>query len=271
MNRNFLIGGSLTLVMVLAATVSLFWTPYDVTVLDIPGKLQPPGGEHLLGTDHLGRDILSMTMVGLRTSIAVAALAIAVGLVIGVPLGLAAAATRGSWIDEVIMRGNDIVFAFPFLVLAILITAVFGASAVNAILAFGIFNIPVCARVARGAALSLWQREFILAARVAGKSTPRISIEHILPNIADLLIVQGTIQFALGIQVEAALSFVGLGVQPPTPSLGRMLADAQTLVTIAPHMALIPGLAVVLTVLGLNLLGDGLRDLLDPKIRVVRA
>lgn len=270
MSRNFLIGAVITSVMAALALISLVWTPYDVTLLNIPDKLQKPGGAHLLGTDHLGRDILSMTMTGLRTSIAIAALAIAVGLALGVPLGLAAAANKGKWLDEVIMRGNDIVFAFPFLVMAILITAVFGPSAMNAVLAFGIFNIPVCARVTRGAALSLWQREFIMAARVSGKSTTRISVEHILPNVSDLLIVQGTIQFALGIQVEAALSFVGLGVQPPTPSLGRMLADAQTLVTIAPHMALVPGLAVVFTVLGLNLLGDGLRDMLDPKLRVRR-
>ena len=270
MSRNFLIGAVLTAVMAALALVSLVWTPYDVTLLDIPNKLQGASPAHWLGTDHLGRDLLSMTMVGLRTSIAIAALAIAVGLAFGIPLGLAAAANKGRWLDELIMRGNDIVFAFPFLVMAILITAVFGPSAFNAVLAFGIFNIPVVARVTRGAALSLWQREFIMAARVSGKSTTRISVEHILPNVSDLLIVQGTIQFALGIQVEAALSFVGLGVQPPTPSLGRMLADAQTLVTIAPQMALVPGLAVVLTVLGLNLLGDGLRDMLDPRLKVRR-
>ncbi|WP_428927430.1 ABC transporter permease [Marinibacterium sp. SX1] len=271
MSRNFLIGAALSATMAALALVSLVWTPYDVTVLDIPNKLQGPSAAHPLGTDQLGRDLLSMTMAGLRTSIAVAALAIAVGLAAGIPLGLAAAANRGRWPDELIMRGNDIVFAFPFLVMAILITAVFGPSAINAVLAFGIFNIPVCARVTRGAALSLWQREFIMAARVSGKSATRISVEHILPNVSDLLIVQGTIQFALGIQVEAALSFVGLGVQPPTPSLGRMLADAQTLVTIAPHIALVPGLAVVLTVLGLNLLGDGLRDMLDPRLKARRA
>ena len=151
-----------------------------------------------------------------------------------------------------------------------LITAVFGAGAVNAIIAIGIFNIPVFARVARGGALSLWEREFIMAARVAGKSTARISAEHILPNLANLLIVQGTIQFSLGILAEAGLSYVGLGAQPPTPSWGRMLADAQTMVSFAPHLALIPGLAIILTVLGLNLLGDGLRDALDPRIRADR-
>lgn len=267
MNRQLAIGLGLSGFFILLALVSLVWTPFDHTSLNIPGRLQPPGGAHLLGTDHLGRDILSMVMVGARTSVAVALVALVIGLSFGVPLGLAAAARRGSWLDETIMRGNDIVFAFPLLVMAILITAVFGPSAVNAIIAFGIFNIPVFARVTRGAALPLWEREFIMAARVAGKGPARISLEHILPNVTNMLIVQGTIQFALGIQVEAALSFVGLGVQPPTPSLGRMLADAQTLVTLAPHLAIVPGVAIILIVLGLNLAGDGLRDQLDPRLR----
>ena len=267
MSRPLILGAVLSACFIALAALSLVWTPYDHTLLDIPNKLQTPGGAHFLGTDHLGRDILSMVMVGARTSIAVALVALAIGLSFGVPLGLAAAARKGSWLDELIMRGNDIIFAFPLLVMAILITAVFGPSAVNAIIAFGLFNIPVFARVTRGAALPLWEREFIMAARVAGKAAPRISVEHILPNVLNLLIVQGTIQFALGIQVEAALSFVGLGVQPPTPSLGRMLADAQTLVTIAPHLAIVPGVAIILIVLGLNLLGDGLRDSLDPRLR----
>ena len=165
------------------------------------------------------------------------------------------------------MRANDLVFAFPSLLIAIMITAVFGAGAVNAILAIGIFNIPVFARLARGAALPLWQREFIFAARVAGKGSARISAEHILPNITNLLIVQGTIQFSLGILAEAGLSYVGLGAQPPLPSWGRMLADSQTMTAIAPHMAVFPGMAILLMVLGLNLLGDGLRDALDPRLR----
>lgn len=266
MNRNLLAGGLLTFSLTGLALLSLIWTPFDHTLLDIPNKLQRPGGAHLFGTDQLGRDIFSMVMVGARTSIGVAAVSLAIGLAIGVPLGLLAATRQGSWLDEIIMRGNDIIFAFPLLVMAILITAVFGPSAVNAIIAFGIFNIPVFARVTRGGALPLWEREFIMAARVAGKSPAHISIEHILPNVTNLLIVQGTIQFALGIQVEAALSFVGLGVQPPTPSLGRMLADAQTLVTLAPHLAIVPGCAIILIVLGLNLLGDGLRDRLDPRL-----
>ena len=270
MNRNLFLGAVLTSVFLLAALISFVWTPYDYAGLDIANKLHSPSLAHPMGTDHFGRDILSMIMVGARTSIPVALVAVGIGMGLGVPLGLWAAAKRGSLVDEIIMRGNDLVFAFPSLVIAILITAIFGASAVNAIIAIGIFNIPVFARITRGAALSLWEREFILAARVAGKSAARISVEHILPNVTNLLIVQGTIQFSLGILAEAGLSYVGLGAQPPTPSWGRMLADAQTMVSIAPHMALVPGFAIILTVLGLNLMGDGLRDALDPRLRVRR-
>jgi peptide/nickel transport system permease protein len=270
LNRGLILGGLISALFVGATLLSFVWTPGDVTAIDIPARLQPPNAAHLLGTDHFGRDILSMLMVGARTSIAVAVIAVGIGLTLGVPLGLAAAARSGGWLDEVISRSADLIFAFPSLVIAILITAILGPGAVNAILAIGIFNIPVFARLTRGAALSLWTREFILAARVAGKSRSRISAEHILPNIANLLIVQSTIQFSLGILAEAGLSYVGLGAQPPVPSWGRMLADAQTLVSIAPHVALIPGLTIVLVVLGLNLLGDGLRDALDPRLRVFR-
>ncbi len=265
--KSLILGLALVLVFLLAALLSYFWTPYDVTVLDIPNKLKAPSATWWLGTDHFGRDIFSMIMVGARTSIAVALLAVGIGIVFGVPLGLTAAARRGSLLDEVIMRGNDLVFAFPALLIAIMITAVFGPSATNAIIAIGIFNIPVFARLSRASALSLWTRDFVLAARVAGKNATRISIEHILPNILNLLIVQGTIQFSLGILAEAGLSYVGLGAQPPIPSWGRMLAESQTLITLAPHIAIVPGLAIVLTVLGLNLLGDGLRDWLDPRLR----
>lgn len=271
MRPTMVLGAVLSSIIALAALLSFVWTPYDHTAMDIPGKLATPSLAHWFGTDHFGRDILSMIMVGARTSIAVAIVAVGIGIGIGMPLGLWAAANRGGWIDEIIMRGNDLIFAFPSLVIAILITAVTGAGAFNAIIAIGIFNIPVFARVTRASALPLWEREFIMAARVAGKGGARISLEHILPNIANVLIVQGTIQFSLGILAEAALSYVGLGAQPPTPSWGRMLSDAQTLVSIAPHLALIPGIAIVLTVLGLNLLGDGLRDWLDPRIRVARA
>jgi len=269
--RTSWIGGALTGLMVALALLSFVWTPFDVEALDIPAKLQPPSGAHWFGTDHFGRDVFSMIMVGARVSLAVALVAVGIGMGLGVPLGLAAAAWRGSWLDEIIMRGNDLVFAFPALLIAILITAVFGPSAVNAIIAIGIFNVPVFARLTRGAALGLWTRDFILAARVAGKGRARISVEHILPNVANLLIVQGTIQFSLGILAEAGLSYVGLGAQPPTPSWGRMLAESQTMISFAPWLAIFPGMAIVLTVLGLNLMGDGLRDLLDPKLRRVRA
>lgn len=271
MKWGLVIGAALSLAVLALALVSFVWTPFDITQLDVANKLKSPSAANLLGTDHFGRDILSMVMMGARTSLAVALVAVGIGMGLGIPLGLTAAALKGGWLDEIIMRGNDLIFAFPSLVIAILITAVFGASAVNAIIAIGIFNIPVFARLSRGAALSIWSRDFILAARVAGKSKVRISAEHILPNITNLMIVQGTIQFSLGILAEAALSYIGLGAQPPTASWGRMLADAQTLVSIAPHTALVPGLTIVITVLGLNLLGDGLRDWLDPRLRVDRS
>ncbi|SIR02915.1 peptide/nickel transport system permease protein [Paracoccus thiocyanatus] len=266
MRAALILGALLSGLALIGALVSFLWTPADVTQLAIAQKLLPPSGQHWLGTDHFGRDMLSMIMVGARISIAVALVAVGIGMGFGVPLGLLAAA-RGGWLDEVVMRGNDLVFAFPSLVIAILITAALGPSALNAIIAIGIFNIPVFARVTRGGALPIWTLDYIRAAQVAGKGATRISIQHILPNIANLLIVQGTIQFSLGILAEAGLSYVGLGAQPPTPSWGRMLAEAQTMVALAPHVAIIPGLAIVVTVLGLNLLGDGLRDALDPRLR----
>lgn len=265
--RRFAVGAAIASVFILLAAVSLVWTPYDVTVLEVANKLRPPEATYWLGTDQFGRDVLSMIMVGARVSIAVALVAVGIGMGVGVPLGLVAAAHHGSWLDDLVMRMNDLIFAFPSLLIAILITAVYGPSALNAIIAIGIFNIPVFARLTRGGALSLWRREYIFAARVAGKGAARISVEHILPNLTNLLIVQATIQFSLGILAEAALSYVGLGAQPPTPSWGRMLAESQTLVAIAPHIALAPGLAIVLTVMGLNLMGDGLRDSLDPRLR----
>lgn len=264
---NFLIGATITAVFVLLALLSFAWTPFEVTVQNIPNKLKPPTLEHWLGTDHFGRDIFSMIMVGARTSIAVAFVAVSIAMLVGVPVGLLAAAKRGTLLDDVLMRSNDLVFAFPALLIAILITAVFGPGAINAIIAVGLYNMPVFARLARAGALSLWQREFIMAARVAGKGAARISVEHILPNILNTLVVQATIQFALGILAEAALAYVGLGVQPPTPSWGKMLADSQTMISLAPHVALVPGITIVLMVLGVNLLGDGLRDVFDPRLR----
>ncbi|MEM8569345.1 MAG: ABC transporter permease [Pseudomonadota bacterium] len=268
--RSLVLGAVLWGSFVVLALLSFVWTPGDVLAIDIPARLQPPSAEHWFGTDHFGRDVFSMIMVGARVSLAVALVAVGIGMGFGVPLGLAAVAWRGGAFDELIMRSNDLVFAFPSLLIAIIITAVFGPSAFNAILAIGIFNIPVFARLVRGAGMSLWTRDFVRAARVAGKGPTRIAVEHILPNLANLLIVQGTIQFSLGILAEAGLSYVGLGAQPPTPSWGRMLAESQTMIALAPWLAIFPGLAIILAVLGLNLMGDGLRDLLDPRLRRVR-
>jgi len=258
-SAGFVVGALLTTAFVAMALLAHFWTPYDPQALAIVDKLEPPTWQHWFGTDQLGRDVLSMIMAGAQNSVGVALLSVVIGVGVGVPAGLFAAA-RGGLADDVIMRGNDVIFAFPSLLLAILITAVFGPGAVNAIIAIGIFNIPVFARVTRGGALDLWSRDYVLAARLAGKGPLRISFEHLLPNLNGLLLVQGTIQFSLGVIAEAGLSYVGLGAQPPSPSWGRMLNEAQTLTALAPTLALFPGLAVLLFVLGLNLLGDGLRQ-----------
>lgn len=261
------LGTALSGLALAAALLSFVWLPYDIETLDIANALARPSAAHPLGVDQLGRDVLTLILAGARNSIGVALVAVGLGAGLGAPLGLIAAA-RGGLVDEVIMRANDMVFAFPALLIAILLTAVLGPSGVNAMLAIGVFNIPVFARLARGGARAIWRREFVLAARAAGKSPLRISIEHVAPNLADQLVVQATIQFSLAVLAEAALSYVGLGVQPPAASWGRMLAEAQTFIFLAPWLALAPGAAIFATVLGLNLLGDGLRDALDPKMRV---
>ncbi|MGF1474404.1 MAG: ABC transporter permease [Geminicoccaceae bacterium] len=260
------IGGAITAFLILVALVSLIWTPYSPTAIDVVNKLQGGTASHPFGTDQFGRDLLSMIMVGSQNALLVATVAVLIGAGIGVPIGLTAASV-GGWIDEGLMRLGDFAFAFPALLSAVMITALAGPGAVNSILAIGIFNIPVFARLTRNGALSLWQRDFVAAARLAGKGRTRISLEHVFPNLASILIVQATIQFALAILAEAGLSYLGLGTQPPRPSWGKMLNDAQTFLYLAPHLAILPGLAIVTSVLGLNLLGDGLRDLLDPKLR----
>ena len=268
-HRSFVIGIILSFIMLLTGVVSLFWTPYSVELLDIPHKLQGASAAHWLGTDHFGRDVFSMLMVGAWNSMLVSVFAIGFGAGIGVPLGALAAGKRG-WVEETVMRFNDFAFAFPALLTAVMLSAVYGPGTINSVLAIGIFNIPVFARITRGSALSIYKREFILAARTSGKGEVRIAMDHILPNIASVLIVQGTIQFALGILAEAGLSYLGLGTQPPMPSWGKMLSESQTMMFFAPQLAILPGLAIVLTVLGLNLLGDGLRDILDPRLRRLR-
>jgi peptide/nickel transport system permease protein len=264
-HKSFVAGGVLTALLAGMALLSLVWTPYPVAEIDIPGKLQPPSAAHWLGTDSLGRDIASQLLVGAQNSIVVGVIAVGVGLGFGVLLGCTASARRG-WVEELIMRGSDFAFAFPALLLAIMLTAIYGPGLVMSIVAIGIFNIPVFARITRGSANAVWAREFVLAARTAGKGPVRITLDHVLPNIASLLIVQATISFATAILAEAALSYLGLGTQPPQPSWGRMLNEAQTLMFQAPLLAVYPGVAIVLSVLGLNLLGDGLRDLMDPKL-----
>ena len=266
---NLLVGASLVGIVMLAALVSLFWTPGSATVIAIGQKLQPLSAAHWLGTDQFGRDEASMLMVGARNSILVAIVAVAIGLGCGVVIGLEAAAHRG-WAEELSMRASDVLFAFPAILGAVMMTAILGPGAVNAMIAIGIYNVPVFARLSRAAAAQMWERDFVRAARLAGKGQARISVEHVLPNIAAILIVQGTIAFATAILAEAALSYLGLGTQPPQPSWGRMLNDAQTYLYQKPALAIFPGAAIAIAVLGLNLLGDGLRDLLDPRLARTR-
>ena len=264
-HRSFVIGAGLTLILILAATVSLIWTPWSPYEIDMAAKLRQPDAQHWLGTDPFGRDVASLLLVGARNSILVGLIAVSIGLLVGTALGLLAAARRG-WMEELVMRTADFTFAFPAILSAIMLTAVFGAGIGNAIIAIGIFNIPTFARITRASANAVWSREFVLAARACGKGPWRITFDHILPNIISVLIVQATIQFALAILAEAALSYLGLGTQPPQPSWGRMLAEAQTLLFQAPLLAVFPGVAIAIAVLGLNLLGDGLRDLMDPRL-----
>ena len=264
-HRSFVLGGLLTLLLLLAAVLSLVWTPWSPYEIDMSAKLLGPSAQHWLGTDPFGRDVSSLLLVGARNSILVGVIAVSIGLCTGTALGLLAAARRG-WLEELIMRLSDFSFAFPAILSAIMMTAVFGAGIVNAIIAIGIHNIPTFARITRASANAIWSREYVLAARACGKGPWRITLDHVLPNILSALIVQATIQFALAILAEAALSYLGLGTQPPQPSWGRMLAEAQTLLFQAPLLAVFPGIAIALAVLGLNLLGDGLRDLLDPRL-----
>ena len=268
-HRSFVIGGVLTALLLLAAALSFVWTPWSPYEMDMANKLQPPGGAHWLGTDVFGRDVASLLLVGARSSILVGVIAVGIGLTVGTALGLLAAARRG-WVEEGIMRLTDFTLAFPAILSAIMMTAVFGAGIVNAIVAIGIYNIPTFARITRASANAVWSREYVAAARACGKGAFAITMQHVLPNISAVLIVQITIRFAIAILAEAALSYLGLGTQPPQPSWGRMLAEAQTMMWQAPLLAVFPGMAIAMAVLGLNLLGDGLRDLLDPRLARAR-
>ena len=268
-NKNFTVGFILSAMVVLSAAVSLMWTPYDANRMNARDRLQGPSWTHPLGTDQYGRDTLSRVMTGSVNSIIVGLVTVAIGLTIGVGLGLISA-YFGRLVDEAIMRFSDLLFGFPAVLTAILITSILGPSMLNAMLAIGIFYIPVFARLTRAVALVVWEKEFIAAARASGIGELGITWRHVLPNILSPLLIQGPIQFAVAILAEAGLSYLGLGTQPPHASWGRMLNEAQTFMDTNPWMAIFPGLAIAGSVLGFNLLGDGLRDTLDPKMARIR-
>ena len=250
---------------VLAALVSVVWTPYD-PLLAIPAeRLAGSSAEHLLGTDRFGRDVLSRLLVGAQITLFVGIIAVAISAVIGVPLGITAGMRQGKFLDSLVMRSADLLLAFPALLLAIIAGAVWGPSTLTAMIAIGVAGIPSFARVSRSGTLQVMSQDFIAAARVSKVSEFQIAYRHVFPNISGLVIVQSSVYFALAILAEAALSYLGLGTAPPAASWGRMLQDAQSLLAVNPTLTLWPGLAIALTVLGFNLLGDGLRDILDPR------
>lgn len=259
-----IIGAGIVATVVLTALVSLVWTPYDPIHADAAQRLITSSWAHPLGTDRFGRDVLSGIMVGARISLIVGLVAVGIGCGIGVPLGVFAA-MRGGAVETLIMRSQDVLMAFPALLLAIVSGAIFGTSTISAMVAIGVGSIPGFARVARAGTLQVLSRDYIAAARISRVSGPAIALRHVIPNIAAMIIVQASVAFAIAILAEAALSFLGLGTPPPDPSWGRMLQSAQASLATAPTLALWPGLAIACTVLGFNLLGDGIRDYVDPK------
>jgi peptide/nickel transport system permease protein len=267
MRRATLLAGIVLVGLVgVVALVSFVWTPYDPTRVDPTVPLAPPGWPHLLGTDNFGIDVLSRLMVAARSVLLVGVVAVGIAAVVGVPLGLLAG-VLGGWPSELLMRVSDIVYAFPALLLAVLLAAALGASTWTAMVAIGVASVPAFARVTRAGTLSVMASDYVLAARSCGTSRPAIAVRHILPNIAPVVGVQASVAFGIAILAEAALSYLGLSTPPPTPTWGRMLRDAQTYLFSDPLLALWPGLAIAGAVLGFNLLGDGLRDTLDPRLR----
>ncbi|KKB08696.1 ABC transporter permease [Devosia chinhatensis] len=263
---SLVIGLGAALLFAFIGLLSLVWTPYPIEQISIARRFLGPSPAHWLGTDHLGRDMTSLVMSGTLTSFLVAASALVIGMGIGVPMGLAAAAWGGA-VEWLVLRISDVTFAFPSVVIAILIATLAGPGEINAILAIGIFNIPVFARVARGGALAIASQDYVAAGRLAGLGNTAIAARHLLPNISSLVIVQATIQLSLGILSEAGLSYIGLGTQAPATSLGLMLRDSQSLFLIHPWLGIVPGLTIVVIVIALNLAGDGLRDAMDPRLR----
>jgi peptide/nickel transport system permease protein len=262
-----LIGAALVGIVVAVALAAPVLAPYD-PVAQIAKPLLPPGSPYLLGTDEFGRDELSRLIWGARVSLYVGGLAVLIALGLGATAGVVAG-FFGGWADDIIMRIMDVVLSLPALVLAIAITSVLGPTLTNAMLAIGLVYAPTFARVARGPTLTVAQVPFIEAARSIGASSWRIIARHVIPNVAAPILVQATVSFSTAILTEAALSFLGLGTQPPTASWGLMLSAARQYMLIHPWIAVLPGSAIAVTVLGFNLLGDGLRDLLDPRLRIL--
>jgi len=266
-NRSALVGGTILALIVLAALAAPLISPYDPIKSNQRLSLVPPSVEHLMGTDRFGRDILSRVIWAGQTSLPIGLVSVAIGVLVGVSLGLAAG-FYGGWIDALSMRLVDLLLAFPGILLALAIIAILGGSLTNLMVAVGIASIPEYVRITRGAVLSIKEREFVLAARVVGCHGPAIMVRHILPNVLAPLIVLATLGTASAIITAAALSFLGLGIKPPTPEWGNMLAEGREFLQRAPWVAFFPGAAIMATVLSINLLGDGLRDVLDPRLRV---
>ena len=265
-DAQLVIGAVLISVIVLTALVSLVWTPYDPTRSVAGDRLLFPSLEHPMGTDRYGRDVLSAIMVGARITLLVGTVAVTIAAAIGVPLGIIAG-MRGKKLGALIMGGSDVVMAFPGLLLAIVFGAVFGADTSTAMIALGIGAAPAFARVARAGTLQVITTDYVFAARAANRSSFAIALRHVLPNISGMLVVQCSVNFAIAVLAESGLSFLGLGTKPPTPSWGRALQDSQQFLGTHDYLALFPGLAIAIAVLGFNLLGDGLRDRFDPKLR----
>ena len=255
-------------VVVIIALGAQWIAPFGINDVDVPDALRAPSGAHWLGTDELGRDVLSRVLVAVQASMRVAVISVAFAVVVGVTVGVVAG-YRGGWVDTVFMRVVDVMFAFPVLLLALAIVAILGPGITTTMLAIGVVYTPIFARVARASTLGVRVEPYVAVSRTMGTGHGYILTRHVLPNIAGPLIVQTSLSLAFAILSEAALSFLGLGIQPPEPSLGRMIFDSQGFVTLAWWMAVIPGAAIVVIVLALNLLGDGLRDVLDPKQRTM--
>ncbi len=252
--------------MIFLAATADFLTPYDPNYQDYTQFRQPPSLDHPFGTDQVGRDVYSRVIYGTRISLLVGVIAVGIGMTAGVVLGLIAGIYRG-WLDEIIMRVMDAIHAFPALVLALAITAALGTGIVNIMIAIGIVYMPHYARLVRGQVLSVRERDFVLAARVLGASMPRLMFFHIWPNVTAPIVVQASLNVSTAILTEASLSFLGLGVRPPTPSWGSSLQGGYQYLSTAPWLSIYPGMAIFIAVLAFNLFGDGLRQILDPRLR----